>query len=135
MWNNLFRFRDKAFRMSTAAMVLDQTHNMVRQMALPLIPQRRVKGALEYVSRESGLPYSKVRKIYYRLTDNILHFEFANIASAFQRAALNQERAYREQADRLAAINAEIERLQAQYGMDLPLDHRVVGKSETRDAT
>lgn len=122
MRNILFRNRDKAFLMSTAELVLDQTHSMVRQMVLPLVAQRRVKGALEYVSRESGLPYSKVRKIYYRLTDNILHFEFANIAAAFDRAAIRQERFYREEADRLATLIAERELWEKQHGFNLAMD-------------
>lgn len=131
MRNILFRIRDKAVRMSTAGMVLDQTHTMVRQMVLPLVAQRRVKGALEYVSRESGLPYSKVRKIYYRLTDNILHFEFRNIAAAFERAAIRQERLYREEADRLAALIAERELWERQHGFNLALDHSAMGEALT----
>lgn len=115
MWDKLFRGRDKEDRMSTAALAQDQAYDMVRQMALPLIPQRRVKGALEQVSRETGLSYSKTRKIFYRLTDNILHFEFRNIADAFKRAASTQERLYRLEADRLQALLEANERMERQF--------------------
>lgn len=117
MWNNLFRDRNKEVRVSNAALALDQAHTMVRQMALPLIPERRVKGALELVSRETGISYSKTRKIFYRLTDNILHFEFRNIAEAFKRAAQKQERLYRIEADRLQKILAANERMERQLDL------------------
>ncbi len=130
MWNKSFRFRDKGFRMSTAALVQEQTYGMVKQMVLPLVPQRRVKGALEYVSRETGVPYSKLRKIYYRLTENIRHFEYVNISSALKRAAIKQERLYREEAERLATLIAEREAWEAQHVLDLHLDRVVVEASQ-----
>lgn len=130
MWNRSFRNRESGFRMSTAELVQDQAHNMVRQLALPLIPQRRVKGALEFVSRETGVPYSKLRKIFYRLTRNIRHYEFKNIADALKRAAIRQERLYREEADRLAALIAEREAWESQYGIHLPVYQGVAAPTE-----
>lgn len=121
MWNKVFRERNNEVRLSTAALVADQTHGMVRQLVLPLVPTRRVKGALECVSRETGVPYSKLRKIYYRLTDTIQHFEFKNISDALKRAAVRQERLYREEADRLANLIAEREAWENQYGIHLPV--------------
>lgn len=50
---------------------------------------------------------------------------------SWRRFAKQQERAFREKAEHLAKINAEIDRLERQYGMDLPLDHRVVGNSDS----
>jgi len=129
MWNKPFRNRDNEVHLSTADLVVDQAHSMVRQLVLPLVPERRVKGALEYASRETGVPYSKLRKIYYRLTDNILHFEFKNISDALKRAALKQERLYREEADRLAALIAEREAWESQYGIHLPIYSGSVGAS------
>lgn len=133
MWNNLFRKREEAFRMSTAALVQDQAYDMVRQMALPLIPERRVKGALDLIARESGLPYSKVRKIFYKLTQNIRHFEYMNLAGAYKRAVLKQERLYREEAERLAALIAEREAWEAQHGLAiLPPYGRMAGAAASQ---
>lgn len=126
MWNKLFRNRDKAVRMSTAAAVQDHASDMLRDMARPLIPERRVKGALDFIARETGIPYSKLRKIYYRLTQNILHFEFKNIADAYKRAVIRQERLYREEAERLATLIAEREAWERQYGLVLPTHLSVV---------
>lgn len=121
MWNKLFRNQHIEVRLSTAELVQDQAHVMVRQLVLPLIPHRRVKGALEFAARETGVPYSKLRKIFYRLTRNILHYEIKNISDALKRAAISQERLYREEADRLAALIAEREAWEAQYGIHLPV--------------
>ena len=111
----------------TAAVIAERCQSMVYQMALPLVSERRVKGALQIVARDCDLSYSKVRKLFYRITDHVLAFERDNIVAAFKAYTIKQERAYREQADKLAAINAEIVRLEGQYGMDLPIDPRVVG--------
>ena len=125
--HKLFREQNIGVRVSTAELVADQTHGMVRQLVLPLVPTRRVKGALECVSRETGVPYSKLRKIYYRLTDTVHHFEFKNISDALKRAALRQERLYREEADRLASLIAEREAWETQYGIHLPIYSGAVG--------
>lgn len=135
MWNRLFRNRENAVRMSNAVLVQDQAHDMLRQMMLPLIPERRVKGALDFVARETGLPYSKLRKIYYRLTQNILHFEFKNISDAYKRAVIKQERLYREEAERLATLIAEREIWERQHGLVLSTPHSVVEASATQSAS
>lgn len=135
MWNNLFRNREKEVRMSNAALVQDQAFDMLRDMARPLIPERRVKGALDSIARETGVPYSKVRKIYYRLTGNILHFEFKNIADAYKRAVIRQERLYREEAERLAALIAEREAWERQYGLVLSAPHGVVEAPQASSAS
>jgi len=127
MRNDLFRLRHKVVRMTTAALTLDKCHFHVKQMALPLIPQRRVKGAIEVVRRDCGLSYSKTRKIFYRLTDHILAFERDNIEAAFKRAVEKQERLCREQADRLAALRAECDALEGQHELTWPYGHRTSG--------
>jgi hypothetical protein len=128
----VFRERNNEARLSTAELVAEQTYGMVRQLVLPLVPTRRVKGALECVSRDTGVPYSKLRKIYYRLTDTVLHFEFKNISDALKRAALRQERLYREEADRLAALIAEREAWESQYGIHLPIYSSAVGSTSAQ---
>lgn len=127
MWNKLFRERNNEVRLSTAELVVEQTHSMVRQLVLPLVPQRRVKGALEHAARETGVPYSKLRKFFYRLTGTVLAHEYKNISDALKRAALKQERLYREEADRLAALIAEREAWESQYGIHLPIYTGEVG--------
>lgn len=111
----------------TAAVIAERCQSMVYQMALPLVTERRVKGALQIVARDCDITYSKARKLFYKITDHVLAFERDNIVAAFKTFTVRQERAYREQADRLAAINAEIDRLQAQHEMDFQIDPRVIG--------
>lgn len=127
MQNKLFRQRNFEARVSTAALVAEQTQGMVRQLVLPLVPTRRVKGALECASRESGVPYSKLRKLFYGITQTVHHFEFRNISDALKRAAIRQERMYREEADRLANLIAEREAWESQYGIHLPIYSGEVG--------
>lgn len=103
----------------SAAAVTHECRDYVKQMALPLVPQRRVKGALQTVSRDSGVSYSKLRKIYYGLTDHILAFEFRSIAEAYQRHVLSQERALERELEQLRA-RKEAHQLRAQhYELDL----------------
>lgn len=52
-------------KMSTAVLVQDQMHTWVRQMALPLISERKVKGALRDVHRRTGVSFSYLRKCFY----------------------------------------------------------------------
>lgn len=110
-----------------SAAILNDPGEMVRQMALPLVPERRVKGALEVVSRETGLSYSKTYRLFYNAARDVWRAENKKIVEAFKRFTLEQERAYRNGAERLAALNAEIDRLERQYGMDLEIDARVAG--------
>ena len=118
MRHNLFRNRDKAFRMSAAA-ITAECQDYVKQMALPLVPQRRVKGALQTVSRDSGVSYSKLRKIYYGLTDHILAFEFRSIAEAYQKHVITRERQLERELERLRA-RKEAHQLRANhYELDL----------------
>jgi len=106
MWNKAFRSRNKEFPVSSAAVIADDCHDMVRQMALPLVPQRRVKGALGAVARDSGVSYSKLRKIYYRLTDHILAVEFRSIAGAYKNHIEKQERALECELEQLRSLRA-----------------------------
>jgi len=126
MRDNLFRNRNKAFPMS-AATLTHECRGYVKQMALPLVSQRRVKGALQTVSRDSGVSYSKLRKIYYGLTDHILAFEFRSIAEAYQRHVIAQERALERELEQLRALK-EARHLKAQnYEMDLATPENDVG--------
>jgi hypothetical protein len=130
--NKLFRERHNEARLSTAELVADQTHGMVRQLVLPLVPARRVKGALECVSRDTGVPYSKLRKLFYRISGTVHHFEYKNISDALKRAAVRQERLYREEADRLASLIAEREAWESQYGIHLPVYQSPVGSPSSQ---
>lgn len=106
MRHNLFRFRTKAVRVSPAAVLADECHGMVRQMALPLIPERRVKGAISVLSRDSGVSYSKLRKIYYHLTDHILATEWRSITATYQRYIEAQERKLEQELTELRELRA-----------------------------
>lgn len=110
MRNVTFSTRNIGERRVTSAYAIQlECHDFVRQMCLPLVPQRRVKGALEYVSRESGVSYSKLRKIYYGLTDHILAFEFRSIAEAYKRHVLSHEARLAQELETLRSLIAERE--------------------------
>jgi len=51
-------------RMSSAV-VNGNMHRWVREMALPLVPEMKVKGALRDVHRRTGVSFSKLRKFFY----------------------------------------------------------------------
>ena len=57
MRHDSFRNRKNGGRVSTALAIQDDTRDMLRQLVLPLVAERRVKGALDYVARESGVSY------------------------------------------------------------------------------
>lgn len=107
--------------------VLNNPSEMVRQMALPLVTEYRTERALEIVARETGLTYSKIYNLYYRRAKDVWRAENQKLSAAFRRFAENQERLYRERADYLAAINAEIERLERQNELALDRPEKVVG--------
>lgn len=104
MRNGLFGFPKNGCGVSNALSIQDDTRDMLRQMMLPLIPQRRVKGALSVVSRETGLPFSKVRRVYYGITDHILAFEWSAIAMAYQKHVEDSERRLTIELDNLRAL-------------------------------
>lgn len=123
--NKRFRSRTDAVHMNAAA-VQHQCAGYVRQMALPLIPERRIKGALSVVSRDTGLTYSKVRKIYYGLTDHILAFEWRSIVAAYQRHVIQQERRLEAELQTLRALRDERRMWEAQNELDLATPRRAV---------
>lgn len=102
--NTRFRFPNKEVRDVSACAIQADTRNMLKQMCLPLIAERRVKGALSTVSRETGLPFSKLRRLYYGITDHILAFELKAIEIAYDRWLLNQEKRAERQLDQLRAM-------------------------------
>lgn len=104
--NKRFRFPNNGVDEVSACAIQNNTREMLRQMALPLIPERRVKGALSLVSRETGLPFSKVRRIYYGITDHILAFEFSAIEAAHDKWLCEQERRLGAQIENLRAARA-----------------------------
>jgi hypothetical protein len=132
MWTNPFRDRNKGARMSALA-ISDTTHDMLRQMALPLVPERRVKGALHHVSRETGVSYSKLRKLYYRLSDHILATEWQAIRMAYQRHVESHEQKLEAELAQLRAIKAT--RLQGELSLhaDSTACPRVVAKAQDAD--
>lgn len=120
MRNDLFRRRHNEDRRVTPAAVLaDECHGMVRQMALPLIPERRVKGALSVVSRDTGVSYSKLRKIYCRLTDHILAVELRSIAATYRKYVESQERALERELEELRELRAARAMREYHYELDL----------------
>lgn len=130
MRNEPFRDRDKGERrVSSAILVLDECHGMVRQMALPLVNERRVKGALHLVARDSGLSYSKLRKIYYRLTDHILEFEFRSIAEAYKRHVRDHERKLEQELAELRALREARALREQHYALDLSTHSRAAAKA------
>lgn len=128
MRNKLFRFRNTTVRPMSAAALTHECRDYVKQMALPLVPQRRVKGALQTVSRDSGVSYSKLRKIYYGLTDHILAFEFRNIAEAYQKFVVTQERALERELETLRARKEAHQLRASHYELDLAGRASLVGK-------
>lgn len=104
--------------MLTAAVLNDPTE-MVRQMALPLKAEYGVERACEIVARETGLTYSKTYNLFYRRVKDVWRSENQKLTAAFRKFAATQERLYRERADRLAAVNAEIDRLERQHGLGI----------------
>lgn len=128
MWQKLCDIRQRACVKMNAA-VLNNPSEMVRQMAFPLVAEHRTQRALEIVSRETGLTYSKIFRLYYRRAHDVWREENQKLTAAFRRFAAQQERLYRERADTLAAVNAEIERLEGQHALGfLTSDQSGVGE-------
>lgn len=137
MRNDLFRPRNIGERgMNSGAAVLDECHGMLRQMTLPLVPERRVKGALSIVARDSGLSYSKLRKIYYRLTDHILEFEFRNIAEAYIRHIKAHESKLEQELAELRALRdaRAIRERQHAFSLGLSSPSRALASAENARA-
>lgn len=128
MWDKLFRNRHGEVRVSALA-ITDHTHSMLRQMSLPLIAERRVKGALHVVSRDTGVSYSKLRKIYYKLTNHILAFEWAAIDAAHSRWIDKQEQKLTHDLETLRSIRAE--RLQGSLNFGIPQNSSGVAVART----
>lgn len=104
MRNGLFGFQKKRGDEVNALAIQNDTRGMLRQLMLPLIPERRVKGALSLVSRETGLPFSKLRRLYYGITDHILAFEWRAIQSAHTRWLEEQEKKLAIELETLRAL-------------------------------
>jgi hypothetical protein len=113
--------------MLTAA-VLNNPSEMVRQMALPLVSEYRTERALEIVARETGLTYSKAYNLYYRRVKDVWRSENQKLTAAFKRFAAQQARLYRDRAESLSAVTAEIERMEGQIGIDLASGEELVGR-------
>lgn len=110
-----------------SAAIINDPSEMVRQMALPFISERRVKGALQIVSRDTGLTYSKTYRLFYGAARDVWRKEHKKLVEAFKKFTIEQERAYREQADRCAALKAECEALEAQYELAMQGERRRAG--------
>lgn len=83
-----FRDRKKAVSdMTTAFAVQDQVHGWLDQLVLELKHEHKTKGALGLIAEEAGLPFSKVRCIFYRLTKNICAWERDRLEYAIERIA------------------------------------------------
>lgn len=52
-------------QMSATVAVNGKMHQWVREMALPLVSEHKVKGALRDVHRRTGVSFSKLRKFFY----------------------------------------------------------------------
>lgn len=111
-----FRRPNKAVNaMTTAALVLDQTSGSMRQLVLELKHEKNVKGALDIIAREADLPFSKVRRIYYRLTDQILAYERDRLKAAISRLSEQQEARIEKRLEQIRALRDE-RRLLQQHG-------------------
>lgn len=110
--------------------ILNDPNEMVYQMVLPLVPRYKTERAIEIVARASGLSYSKTFNLYYRRTFDVWSKKKKKLIRAFRDFALEQEALYRDGATRFAEINAEIERLERQYGIPLEINPRVAGELE-----
>jgi hypothetical protein len=126
MRNDPFRNSNIGERRVNPCVVLDECHGMIRQMALPLVSERRVKGALGAIARDTGLSYSKLRKVYYRLTDHILEFEFRSIAEAYKRHVRDHERKLEQELAELRALREARALREKHYALDLETPSRPV---------
>lgn len=104
---------------SSAALVLEQCHRRMDQLVLELKPERGVKGALAEIASEAGLPYSKVRRIFYRLTQTILAFERDRLDAAITKISLKQEARIEQRLNSIRALRDE--RALLEKHLDLPV--------------
>lgn len=119
-----------------SAAVLNDPSEMVRQMALPFIPERRVKGALQIVARDTGLTYSKTYRLFYGAARDVWRKEHNKLVSAFKQFTVEQERLHREQAERHAHMRAQCEALERQHEFALQARRSALGaadRDDTRD--
>lgn len=105
------------------------TRDMLRQMALPLIAERRVKGALSFVARETGLPFSKLRRLYYGITNHVLHIEWNAIEAAHARWLVKQEQKLENELATLRALQDA--RRQGRLGLDNPTNDSCAVQART----
>lgn len=120
MWKKQVRERNNQVReMTSAACVQDYCQSMVRQMVLPLLSERRTKGALDFVSRESGISFSKVKKIYYGLTDHILAYERDRLKAARDRLLIRQQQTLEQQLSEIRRLRTERELVERQSDLAL----------------
>jgi hypothetical protein len=119
MWKHSFRVGNKAVRVIDAAVIQDQCRSWVHQMVLPLKAERTTKGAISDVSRDSGVTFSKVRKIYYGLTDHILAYEHDRLRGAMVRFAENRRAKALEDLNRYDRLLADRHFLERQLDLDV----------------
>lgn len=105
--------------MTSACAIQSQCQGWVRQMALPLIPEKRVKGALNLISRDSGLSYSKVRKIFYGLTDHILAYERERLRQARERWLARMEMKTAADLETIRRLRRDRDAYELQQDLDL----------------
>jgi hypothetical protein len=91
-----------------------------------------VKGALQIVARDTGLTYSKTYRLFYGAARDVWRKEHKKLVDAFKRFTIEQERAYREQAERCAALKAECEALEAQHELAIQGERRRAGAEADR---
>lgn len=118
MSNQSFGEQKKAVNsMTTAAFVQEQCHSMMRQLVMDLRAEKNIDGALDLIAREAELPFSKVRRIYYKLTRNILAFERDRLRAAVSRIAEQQEARIEQRLDNIRALKDARRNLEGQIGL------------------
>ena len=115
MSNFSFRRPNRGGDMTTASSVFNECHAPIEQLVMELKPERKVKGALGLIASEADMSYSKVRRIFYRLTDHILAHERDRLKAAVRRIALEQEKRIEARLNNIRAIRAEREDLVKQF--------------------
>lgn len=102
---------------TSEAVINDQMHLWVREMTRPMLSERKLKGALAWVSREMGITYSYTRKCFYgweRAEPKASRYERAKIA--YHKWFIEQRGYHQERIER-------IDKLKEQFGP--PGEHQI----------
>lgn len=120
MSNTSLRSREKAcVSMSGAAFVQAECHRWMHQHVLDLRSEKGVDGVLGMIADESGVPFSKIRRIYYKLTRNILAWERDQIRAACDQIALEQEKRIERRLQNIRDMREARRAMESQFALHI----------------